>query len=97
MKNVTVTVSDENYTRARIWSAQHKTVLFVTHGIVESVFLSDRVVVLTPRPGRVAAIIDIPFARPRSAQLLGTSEFAALAAQIRSVFDLSGPTQPQTT
>jgi NitT/TauT family transport system ATP-binding protein len=76
----------------RIWSAQHKTVLFVTHGIAESVFLSDRVVVLTPRPGRVAAVIDIPFARPRSAQLLGAPEFAALAAKIRSVFDLSGST-----
>jgi NitT/TauT family transport system ATP-binding protein len=78
----------------RIWSAQHKTVLFVTHGIAESVFLSDRVVVLTPRPGRVAAIIDIPFARPRSAQLLGAAEFAALAAKIRSVFDISGQTLP---
>jgi NitT/TauT family transport system ATP-binding protein len=73
----------------RIWSGQHKTVLFVTHGIPESVFLSDRVVVMTPRPGRVAAIVDIPFARPRSAQLLGTAEFATLAAQIRNVFDIS--------
>jgi NitT/TauT family transport system ATP-binding protein len=78
----------------RIWSAQHKTVLFVTHGIAESVFLSDRVVVLTPRPGRIAAVIDIPFARPRSAQLLGAAEFAALAAKIRSVFDISVSTQP---
>ena len=47
----------------RIWAEYHKTVLFVTHGIPESVFLSDRVVVMTARPGRVAAIIDIPFAR----------------------------------
>jgi NitT/TauT family transport system ATP-binding protein len=73
----------------RIWSRQHKTVLFVTHGIPESVFLSDRVVVITPRPGRVAAIVDIPFSRPRTAQLLGTPEFAAVAAQIREVFDVS--------
>jgi NitT/TauT family transport system ATP-binding protein len=72
-----------------IWLGEHKTVLFVTHGIPESVFLSDRVVVMTPRPGRIAAIIDIPFARPRSAQLLGTPEFAAVAAQIRGVFDIS--------
>jgi NitT/TauT family transport system ATP-binding protein len=71
----------------RIWSEEHKTVLFVTHGIPESVFLSDRVVVMTPRPGRVAAVIDIPFARPRSAALLGTGDFAAVAAQIRGVFD----------
>jgi NitT/TauT family transport system ATP-binding protein len=73
----------------RIWSREHKTVLFVTHGITESVFLSDRVVVMTPRPGRVAAIIDIPFVRPRTARLLGTPEFAAVAAQIREAFDVS--------
>ena len=79
----------------RIWSEQHKTVLFVTHGIAESVFLSDRVVVMTPRPGRVAAVIDIPFARPRSAQLLGTAEFAAIAAEIRAVLDISGLIDPQ--
>jgi ABC-type nitrate/sulfonate/bicarbonate transport system ATPase subunit len=71
-------------------------VLFVTHGIAESVFLSDRVVVLTPRPGRVAAVIDIPFARPRSAELLGTAEFAALAAKIRGVFDFSGSWTPKS-
>jgi NitT/TauT family transport system ATP-binding protein len=73
----------------RIWAEHHKTVLFVTHGIPESVFLSDRVVVMTARPGRVAAVIDIPFARPRSAELLGTGEFAAAAAKIRNVFDAS--------
>jgi NitT/TauT family transport system ATP-binding protein len=73
----------------RIWAEHHKTVLFVTHGIPEAVFLSDRVVVMTARPGRVAAVIEIPFARPRSAELLGAAEFAALAAQIRGVFDAS--------
>jgi len=78
----------------RIWLEQHKTVLFVTHGIAESVFMSDRVVVMTPRPGRVAAVIDIPFPRPRSLQLLGSPEFAALAAEIRSVFHASETTPP---
>jgi NitT/TauT family transport system ATP-binding protein len=72
----------------RIWLEERKTVLFVTHGISESVFLSDRVVVMTARPGRVAAVVDIPFDRPRSAQLLGSADFATLAAQIRSVFDI---------
>jgi NitT/TauT family transport system ATP-binding protein len=70
----------------RIWMENYKTVLFVTHGIPESVFLSDRVVVMTARPGRVAAVIDIPFARPRPAQLLGTAEFAAVVAKIRNIF-----------
>jgi len=73
----------------RIWAEHHKTVLFVTHGIPESVFLSDRVMVMTARPGRVAAVIDIPFDRPRSAELLGTAEFAAVAAQIRTALDTS--------
>lgn len=73
----------------RIWAEQRKTVLFITHGIPEAVFLSDRVVVMTARPGRVGAIIDIPFARPRTAELLGTAEFAAVAAKIRAVFDAS--------
>ena len=76
----------------RIWSEQHKTALFVTHGITESAFLSDCLVGLTPRPGRVAAVIDIPLPRPRSAHLLGAAEFAALAARIRGVFEGSGAT-----
>jgi NitT/TauT family transport system ATP-binding protein len=80
----------------RVWLGQHKTVLFVTHGIPESVFLSDRVVVMTPRPGRVAAVIDIPFPRPRSAELLGTAPFAAVAAEIRSALDLSAVQSPSS-
>ena len=78
----------------RIWSEEHKTVLFVTHGIPESVFLSDRVVIMTPRPGRVAAVIDVPFPRPRSAALLGTIEFAAIAAEIRNILDNATASQP---
>lgn len=70
----------------RIWAADKKTVLFVTHGIAEAVFLSDRVVVMTPRPGKIAAIVDVPFARPRSASLLGEPEFGFLVAHIRSMF-----------
>jgi NitT/TauT family transport system ATP-binding protein len=70
----------------RIWAADRKTVLFVTHGIPEAVFLSDRVVVMTARPGRVAEIVPVPFERPRSAALLGTPEFAAITAHIRTIF-----------
>ena len=49
----------------RIWQRNRKTVLFVTHSIAESVFLADRVIVMTPRPGRIAEIIDIDLPRPR--------------------------------
>jgi len=49
----------------RIWQAQRSTVLFVTHSVDEAVFLADRVVVLSPRPGRVRQIIDVKMERPR--------------------------------
>jgi ABC-type nitrate/sulfonate/bicarbonate transport system ATPase subunit len=49
----------------KIWAAAHKTVLFITHQIDEAVYLADRVAVLSPRPGRVKAVVPIPFERPR--------------------------------
>jgi NitT/TauT family transport system ATP-binding protein len=49
----------------RIWEANQKTILFVTHSVEEAVVLSDRVVVMTARPGRVKQVVDVPFKRPR--------------------------------
>ncbi len=74
----------------RIWMATQKTVLFVTHSIPEAVFLSDRVLVMSERPGRVEKIYDIPLARPRSLQKMGTPEFADLAQAIRGHFFAQG-------
>jgi NitT/TauT family transport system ATP-binding protein len=68
----------------RIWSYDQKTVLFITHSIPEAVFLADRVVIMTPRPGRIAQILDVPFKRPRSIADLATIEFAKLTAVIRA-------------
>ncbi len=59
----------------RIWNASQKTVLFVTHQIDEAVFLSDRVVVMAPRPGRVIADITIDIPRPRSLDVKRTPQF----------------------
>jgi NitT/TauT family transport system ATP-binding protein len=68
---------------SRIWEASRKTVLFVTHGIEEAIALSDRVVVMSGRPGRIAMTIDVPFARPRDVVALRAKpEFAALAGTI---------------
>jgi NitT/TauT family transport system ATP-binding protein len=74
----------------RIWSETKKTVLFITHSIPESIFLSDRVLVMTERPGRIAAIYDVPLTRPRRLSLMGTPEFATLAQTIRGHFYAQG-------
>jgi NitT/TauT family transport system ATP-binding protein len=76
----------------RIWNATKKTILFVTHSISEAVLLSDRVLVMTERPGSVAAIYDIALPRPRSFQDMGTPEFVALAQSIRAHFLAQGAT-----
>ncbi len=70
-----------------IWSKAKKTVVFVTHNIAESVFLSDRVVVLSPHPGRVSAVVDIDLPRPRHLAIKDTPAFSALVAKVRNSFE----------
>ena len=67
----------------RLWSVTESTVIFVTHSITEAVLLSERVIVLTARPGRVDEIIDIPFSRPRGEELRGSPRFTELVQHIR--------------
>lgn len=71
----------------RIWRKTNKTVIFVTHNIAESVFLSDRVCVLSPHPGRLSAVIDITLPRPRTLEMRDTQEFTDLIAKVRNSFE----------
>ncbi|HEU5326147.1 MAG TPA: ABC transporter ATP-binding protein [Candidatus Limnocylindria bacterium] len=68
----------------RLWMEQPRTVVLVTHSVVEAVALADRVVVMTPRPGRVARIVEVDLERPRAPQLLGEPRAAELAADVRA-------------
>ena len=67
----------------RIWMETGKTILLVTHSIIEAVFLADRVVLLSPRPGRIDTIVEVDFARPRSLDIQATSEFQHIATGLR--------------
>jgi NitT/TauT family transport system ATP-binding protein len=66
----------------RIWSADARTVVFVTHQIDEAIFLADRVIVLTARPGRIKTVIPIDLPRPRTLAMKRTPVFTALVDQI---------------
>ena len=68
-----------------VWSEVGSTVLLITHDVAEAVFLADRVYVMTPRPGRVAATIAIELPRPRTPELAESPEFGAHEAQLREL------------
>jgi NitT/TauT family transport system ATP-binding protein len=67
----------------RIWEARRKTVVMVTHSIQEAVFLADRVLVMSPRPGRIEAAVSVPLPRPRQLAMLYSQEFGSLSQQVR--------------
>jgi NitT/TauT family transport system ATP-binding protein len=68
----------------QIWNELRTTVLFITHSVPEAVFLSDRIIVMTPRPGRIDCIIDVDLPRPRT---LAMRESALFAKSIRQILD----------
>ena len=75
----------------RIWEAERRTCLFVTHSIGEAVFLADRVIVMTPRPGRIARDLQIDIPRPRSWNAVHESAaFQQYVREVREIFEAQG-------
>jgi NitT/TauT family transport system ATP-binding protein len=94
-----MTRDDMNLELLRVWgesagSGTRKTILFVTHSIPEAVFLSDRVVVMSPRPGRVAAVVDIGLPRPRTVETRASAGFGQLSLQIYDILTGRTPDAP---
>jgi NitT/TauT family transport system ATP-binding protein len=74
----------------RLWLEARKTVLFITHSIWEAIFLADRVLVMSPRPGRIASILRIELPRPRRLAMRESPEFGRYAADVRRQFQAFG-------
>lgn len=79
-----LTRDEMSFELLRIWASRPKTVVFITHSIPEAVLLSDRVIVMSSRPGTVREILDVPVPRPRSMASLSDAAFNDLANHIRS-------------
>jgi NitT/TauT family transport system ATP-binding protein len=75
-----------------LWARSGATALLVTHSIAEAAFLADRVVVMSPRPGRILGEVEIEFPRPRSEALLGDPAFHAVCDRLRALLHGSGAT-----
>jgi NitT/TauT family transport system ATP-binding protein len=80
-----------------IWSATQKTVLLITHSITESVFLADRVIVMSPRPGRVVEEIVIDLPRPRTLEMINKEEFGKHVRRIRGLLGAGAPDRNRAT
>ncbi len=78
-----ITRADLQQWLGRVWAEFGATVVLVTHDITEAVFLSDRIYVMSPRPGRIAAVIEVDLPRPRSAALRESDAFVAVEQRLR--------------
>ncbi len=80
-----------------IWSKTKKTILMVTHSISEACFMSDRVVVLSHRPGRITRIITIPLDRPRDRSMTDTKAFVRICGMVRDALGSGGALEEDTS
>jgi len=74
----------------RIWIERRKTVLFITHSVSEAVYLADRVLVMTPRPGKIQDELAIDLPRPRPLEIMNTEAFGAYVKRIRVALNAGG-------
>jgi NitT/TauT family transport system ATP-binding protein len=74
----------------RIWMERRKTVLFITHSTVEAVFLADRVIVLTPRPGKIGDEFSVDLPRPRKLSIMNTESFGTYVRRVRAALNPGG-------
>jgi NitT/TauT family transport system ATP-binding protein len=85
------TRDEMNLLLLRLWQESGQTIVFVTHNISEAIFLADRVVVLTPRPGRLAHIYDIELPRPRTIEMTFEPGFIELVQDMKRTVETGGP------
>jgi NitT/TauT family transport system ATP-binding protein len=74
----------------RIWEQAGSTIVFVTHSIAEAVFLSTRVVVMSPRPGRIASVVPVDLSRPRTVETREEPRFFELVTEVRELLRAGG-------
>lgn len=80
-----------------IWAKTRKTILMVTHSISEACFMSDRVVVLSRRPGRISRIVTIPLDRPRERPMVDTKAFGRICGMVREALGSGGGLEEDTS
>jgi len=85
------TRDEMNLLLLKLWSETGKTVVFVTHNIGEAIFLADRVVVMTARPGRLARVYDIDLPRPRTIEMTFEPAFIGVIQEIKRTVEAGGP------
>jgi NitT/TauT family transport system ATP-binding protein len=84
------TRDEMNLLLLRLWRETDKTIVFVTHNITEAIFLADRVIVMTPRPGQVARVYDIDLPRPRTIDMTFEPGFISLIQEIKLTVESGG-------